>query len=153
MVIVFSIVLSLILFLYINIYYFLWIFHISVSWWSFTVIWVRASLFRSPGLFSVVAVIWMVSIRPPISNSSRSLSKPLGIVPSVAITTGVTVTLMFHSFFSLLASLKFLSLFSFSLILTLCMQVLLINTINSIQHYAFVSTFVNPRDCRFSIFC
>ena len=29
------------------------IFHISVSWWSFTRVWVTASLLKSPGLFSV----------------------------------------------------------------------------------------------------
>ena len=29
------------------------VFHISVSWWSFTGFWVTASLLRSPGLFSV----------------------------------------------------------------------------------------------------
>ena len=28
------------------------VFHISVSWWSFTKIWVRASLLKSPGLIS-----------------------------------------------------------------------------------------------------
>ena len=29
------------------------IFHINVSWWSFTGVWVTASLLKSPGLFSV----------------------------------------------------------------------------------------------------
>ena len=31
----------------------LWVFHISVSWWFFTGVWVIASLLKSPGLFSV----------------------------------------------------------------------------------------------------
>ena len=35
------------------------IFHISVSWWSFTGVWVTASLLKSPGLFSV---FWPFSI-------------------------------------------------------------------------------------------
>ena len=45
------------------------------------------------------AVIWMVSDRPPISNFSSPLTKPLGIVPSAPFTIGITVTFMFHSFF------------------------------------------------------
>ena len=35
------------------------VFHISVSWWSFTGVWVTASLLKSPGLFSV---FWPFSI-------------------------------------------------------------------------------------------
>ena len=35
------------------------VFHISVSWWSFTGDWVTASLLKSPGLFSV---FWQFSI-------------------------------------------------------------------------------------------
>ena len=34
-------------------------FHISVSWWSFTGVWVTASLLKSPGLFSI---FWLISI-------------------------------------------------------------------------------------------
>ena len=37
----------------------LWVFHISFSWWSFTEIFVIASLFKSPELFSV---FWSSSI-------------------------------------------------------------------------------------------
>ena len=33
--------------------YSLRVFHFSVSWWSFTGVWVTASLLKSPGLFSV----------------------------------------------------------------------------------------------------
>ena len=66
-------------------------------------------------LFSIMAylinvVVWMVSARLPISNSSSFLFKPLGIVPSSLITVGITVTLMFHSFFSSLARSRYLSL-------------------------------------------
>ena len=39
--------------------YFMRAFHISVSWWSFTRVWVTASLLKSPGLFSV---FWPISI-------------------------------------------------------------------------------------------
>ena len=35
------------------------VFHISISWWSFTEVWVTASLLKSPGLFSV---FWPFSI-------------------------------------------------------------------------------------------
>ena len=39
--------------------YSLRVFHISVSWWSFTGVWVTASLLKSPELFSV---FWPISI-------------------------------------------------------------------------------------------
>ena len=41
-------------------------------------------------------VVWMVSIRLPISSSSNSFSKPLGIVLSALVTIGISVTPMFH---------------------------------------------------------
>ena len=44
-------------------------------------------------------VVWMVSARPPILNSSIPLSRPFGIVPCPPITVGITVTFLFHSFF------------------------------------------------------
>ena len=43
-------------------------------------------------------VVWMVSIRPPISSSSSPISKPLWTVPSVPITTSITVTFRFRRF-------------------------------------------------------
>ena len=43
-----------------NYYLLIRVFHISVSWWSFTRVWVRASLLKSPGLFSV---FWPFLIR------------------------------------------------------------------------------------------
>ena len=54
-------------------------------------------------LFSILAnlnndVVWIVLIRPPISNSSSLLSNPLGSIPSAPITVGITVTFMFHSY-------------------------------------------------------
>ena len=65
------------------------------------------------------SVVWVVSIRPPISSSSSSLSKPLETVPSVPTTIGITVTLMFYSFLSYLARYKYSFFLSFSLIFTL----------------------------------
>ena len=43
-------------------------------------------------------VIWMVSICPLISKFSIPFTNPMGIVPSVLITVGITVTFMFPSF-------------------------------------------------------
>ena len=52
------------------------------------------------------AVVWMVSILPQISNCSSLLGTVhkgfLGSFPSSQTTTGITVTLMFHSFFLVL---------------------------------------------------
>ena len=39
--------------------YSLRVFHISISWWSFTGVWVTASILKSPGLFTV---FWLFSI-------------------------------------------------------------------------------------------
>ena len=48
------------------------------------------------------ALVWIVSARLPISNCSRPCTKPPGSVPIAPITTGITVTLMIHSFFLVL---------------------------------------------------
>ena len=45
------------------------------------------------------AVVWIVSTRRPISKSSRHFNNPLVTVPIAPITTGTSVTFMFHSFF------------------------------------------------------
>ena len=60
------------------------------------------------------AVVWIVSVRLPISKSSRSFSNPLVIVPNAPITIGTIVTFMFHSFFNSLARSRYLSFFSLS---------------------------------------
>ena len=85
-------------------YYYLIIgvFHISVSWWFFTWVWVTASLLRT--LLGILAVpnnvvLWMVSTRPPTSKSSNPFCNPLVTVPTAPITIGIIVTSMFHSFF------------------------------------------------------
>ena len=45
------------------------------------------------------AVVWIVSIRPPTSKSSRPFNNPLVTVPNAPITIGTIVKFMFHSFF------------------------------------------------------
>ena len=99
-------------------YYFLLIriFHISVSWWSFTGDWVTASLLKSPGLFSV---FWPFSIKQlfgwsPLGRQLPNLPGPLIItVPKAPITIGIIVT-MFCSFFQFSSKVEVLvSLFTF----------------------------------------
>ena len=60
------------------------------------------------------AVVWIVSIRPPTSKSSRPVNNPLVFVPNAIITIGTIVTFLFHSFFNSLAMLRYLSFFSVS---------------------------------------
>ena len=64
-------------------------------------------------------VVWMVSIGPLICKSFRPCTKPLGTVPGLLITVGITVTFMLHSFFTSLARSRYLSLFSLSFIFIL----------------------------------
>ena len=66
-----------------------------------------------------IAVVWMISARPPILSPSSSLTKTLEIVPNTPISIGITVTFMFHSSFSSRARSKYMSLFSFSWVFTL----------------------------------
>ena len=63
------------------------------------------------------AVVWMVSTYSLISKSSSPCTNTLVNVPSVPITIDITVTFMFHSFFSSLKRPRHLSLFSLSFIL------------------------------------
>ena len=60
------------------------------------------------------AVVWIVSVRPPISKSSRPFNNPLVIMPNAPITIGTIVTFMFHSFFNSLARSLYLSFSSLS---------------------------------------
>ena len=58
------------------------------------------------------AVIWIVSICPPTSKSSRPFNNLSVIVPKAPIPIGTIVTFMFHSFFNSLARSRYLSFFS-----------------------------------------
>ena len=60
------------------------------------------------------AVVWMISTRPPTSNSSRPFNNPLVTVPKAPITISTIVTLMFHSFFNSQATSRNLFFFSHS---------------------------------------
>ena len=75
-------------------------------------------------LLSILAVInntvfWIVPTRPLISKFSNPRTDPLVTVTSAPNTICITVTFMFHSFFSSLARSKYLSLFSLSFSYTL----------------------------------
>ena len=59
------------------------------------------------------SVLWMVSARPPISDTSSSLGTPLEIVPRTPIIISINVTLMIHNSFSSLARSLYLSFFVF----------------------------------------
>ena len=96
------------------------VFHISVSWWSFTGDWVTASLLKSPGLFSV---FWPFSIMllfgwSPLGRQLLNLpgifNNPLVTMPKAPITISIIVTFMFQSFFNSLARSRYLYLFSHS---------------------------------------
>ena len=91
----------------------MWVFHWSLN--------DSKSPSFSRTLYSILAdlnnaVIWMVLARPSISNHTSPLTKPLGIVLIEPITIGITIIFSFHSFFSSLTKLKYLSFFLFSLI-------------------------------------
>ena len=109
----------------ISIIYSLGVFHISISRWSFTEVWVTASLLKSPRtLLSILAdlnnvVVWIVSTRPFISKSSSPFNNPSVTVSRAPITIGTNVSFMFHRFFNSLARSRYLSFFSFSFSFTL----------------------------------
>ena len=65
------------------------------------------------------AVVWMISTHPLIFKSSSPCTNPLVTIPSVSITISITVTFMFHVFFSSLARSSYFSLFSLSFSFTL----------------------------------
>ena len=61
-----------------------------------------------------IAIVGIVSIRPPTSKSPRPFNNPLVTVPNAPITIGTIVTFMFHSFFNSLARSRYLPFFSLS---------------------------------------
>ena len=105
-------------------YYSSRVFHISISWWSFTRVNDRKSPQISRTLLSILsdlnnAVVWMVSTLPLISKSSSPFINPLVIVPRAPITIGINVIFKFHNFFNSLAESRYLFFFSFSFNFTL----------------------------------
>ena len=44
-------------------------------------------------------ILWMIPIRPPISNSSSPLSKPLGTISSTPVTIGIIVTFIAYYYY------------------------------------------------------
>ena len=101
-------------------------FYTSVSWWSFNDWNLSDSKFPqdSRTLLSILtdvsnAVVWIVSTRPVISNSSCPCINPLVTVPRAPITMGITVSFIFHNLFSSLARSSYLSFFSISFSFTL----------------------------------
>ena len=95
------------------------VFHIRLSWWSFTGVWVTASRLKSPGLFSV---FWRFSIMLSFGWSPlvRQLPSPpvpsiiLRWLPKAPITIAIIISFMFYSFFNSLARSRYLSFFSYS---------------------------------------
>ena len=92
---------------------FLW----SLSDWNFLQV--------SRTLLSILAdlnnaVVLMVSTRPRISKSSSPFTKPLVTVPRAPVIIGITVTFMFHNFFSSLARSKYLFFFFHFLLILVC---------------------------------
>ena len=68
-------------------------------------------------LTDLKVVFWRISTSPLIFKCSRLGTNSLVTVPSAPITTGITVTFMFHSFFSsLVRFLVLISLFDFFLL-------------------------------------
>ena len=65
------------------------------------------------------AVVWMVSTHALISNPLSPITNPLVTVLSAPITIGITVTFIFHSFFSSQARSRYITLFSLSCTFTL----------------------------------
>ena len=72
------------------------------------------------------AVFWMVSAHSPISDSFSPLTKPLGTIPGMSITSGINVT--FHSFFLKISCkvLVLVSLFVFFFFILLSLSLLLL---------------------------
>ena len=92
-------------------------------------------------LFSILAVlnyavVWMVTTRPPTSNSYSPFNSPLVTVPYAPITIGIIVTFMFHSFFlNSPAKSRYLSFFSLSFSFILWLAVTAKSTILQILFF------------------
>ena len=88
---------------HIIIIYSLGVFPISDRGCSFSEVWVTASLLGSPGVsildVPIMAVVWIVSTRPPTFKSSSPFNNILVTVRKATITIGIIVTFMFHVIF------------------------------------------------------
>ena len=98
-------------------------------------------------LFSILAVlnnavVWIVSTRPPTSQSSTPFNNPLVTTPKAPITIGIIATFMFHSFFKSLARSRYLSLFSHSFSLIVCSAWTAKSTI--LQIFSFLLIIIRP---------
>ena len=107
----------------IDYYSLLRVFRTSVSWEISTGVSVKASLLKSPGLFSV---LWLSSTMlfrwTPfvfISKCSTRCANPFLNVLCTPVTIDITVTLMFYRVFSSLARSRYWSFFLFSFSFTL----------------------------------
>ena len=91
------------------------VFHISISWWSFT----SKTPQVTRTLLSILAVlnnavVRMISTHLLTSKSSSPFNNPLNTVPKAPITFGIIFTFMFHSFFQFFSKVEILILlFSF----------------------------------------
>ena len=94
------------------------VFHTSGNWQFSTRVWVRWSLLKSPGFFSVfwpiLTMLCLDDLPQLISKSPIRCTCPLVTVPSAPIKISITVTFILHGFYSSLATSLYLSLFSFS---------------------------------------
>ena len=85
-------------------FYCLRVFHLSVSWWFSTEVWVTTSFLKSPALFSVFSSISTTlqfgqsSIRLVVSKSPSPCTNLLVTVPRAPIAIGMIVNFIFHSF-------------------------------------------------------
>ena len=86
-------------------YYFhsLRVFHISVSWGSFTGVWETTNLLKSPELYSVFCPFSAMLYFDDLHSSSyfqvlHPFTNPLVTVPRAPVTIGI-ISFIFHSFF------------------------------------------------------
>ena len=117
-------------FLFIYVYLFIiiflsWVFPTSFNWWLFHKCRNDSKfLLVSRTLLSILAdfnsaVVWMISILPLNPNSSNLFPRSLRTITSVPTTFDITVTFMFHSFFSSQARTKYSSIVLLSFIFSL----------------------------------
>ena len=99
---------------------------ILLLWMFFTPMFAHGFFLESPQVSRILlsiqanlsnAVVWKVSTCSLISKTSSLFTNPLEIVPSAP--TTISITFMFHSFFSSVARSRCLSLFSLSFNFTL----------------------------------